>query len=171
VETWDAFRSRRAVRNFTDAPIPPEILDRILDAGRRSPSGSNRQQWDFVVCTERATLQALAGTYSAATWVARAPAVVVFVSPTAEERVMREYIQFDHGQAAMAMMLIAADLGIGSAHAGAMNQKAFREILGLPEDRFCRIMLAFGYPADEPLRPLEKLNRRPFDDVVHRERW
>jgi hypothetical protein len=32
-------------------------------------------------------------------------------------------------------------------------------------------MLALGYPADRPLRPLTKINRRPFDEVVHRGRW
>ncbi len=171
METWDAFRSRRAVRQFAPEPITDDALNRILEAGRLSPSGSNRQQWDFVACRERDTLAKLAATYEAARWVADAPVVVVFVSPRAEQRVMREYIQFDHGQAAMAMMLIAADLGIGSAHAGAMNQTAFREILGLPDDRFCRIMLGFGFPADRPLGPIANYNRRAFDDVVHLERW
>jgi nitroreductase len=49
----DAIRARRNVRQYQDRPIDPHDLDRILEAGRRSPSASNRQRWDFVVCTDR----------------------------------------------------------------------------------------------------------------------
>jgi nitroreductase len=32
-------------------------------------------------------------------------------------------------------------------------------------------LLSLGYPAGKPLTPIEHPNRRPFDEVVHRERW
>jgi len=31
--------------------------------------------------------------------------------------------------------------------------------------------VAFGYPADRPLRPIERPDRRPMDEVIHREHW
>ena len=71
----------------------------------------------------------------------------------------------------MSVMLAAADRGIGSSHAALEDQSLARRILGLPEDRFCVGLVAFGYPADRPLSPIFKPNRRPLDDVVHRERW
>jgi nitroreductase len=40
-----------------------------------------------------------------------------------------------------------------------------------PDDRFCALLIPLGYPADRPLRPIHRPNRRPFDEVVHRERW
>ena len=43
VETWDALRARRNVRQFTEQPVPDEALDRILEAGRRAPSAGNWQ--------------------------------------------------------------------------------------------------------------------------------
>ena len=60
METWDAVRARRNVRQYTDQPIPREDLERILEAGRRSPSGSNWQPWTFVVVTDRDQLVELA---------------------------------------------------------------------------------------------------------------
>jgi nitroreductase len=39
------------------------------------------------------------------------------------------------------------------------------------QDRFCAYLVALGYPADRPLAPIERSNQRPFDEVVHRERW
>ena len=69
------------------------------------------------------------------------------------------------------MMLAAADLGIGSGHAAIGDQEACRRILRTPTDHICAYMLAFGYPADRPLKPIAKPNRRPIAEVVHRGRW
>jgi nitroreductase len=71
----------------------------------------------------------------------------------------------------MSIMLAAADLGIGSGHASVGDQALARRILALPDDREVAILLALGYPADRPLTPIRRPNRRTFDDVVHRERW
>jgi nitroreductase len=71
----------------------------------------------------------------------------------------------------MAMALAAADLGVGSGHSAVGDQEMARRVLGLPEDRVCAYLLALGYPADRPLRPIERPDRRDFDDVVHRGRW
>jgi nitroreductase len=48
METWDAIRSRRNTREYQDRPIDGADLDRILEAGRRSPSSMNEQPWDFI---------------------------------------------------------------------------------------------------------------------------
>jgi len=60
METWDAIRARRNVRQYTDQPIAREDLERICEAGRRAPSAGNGQPWDFVVVTDRAQLTELA---------------------------------------------------------------------------------------------------------------
>ena len=71
----------------------------------------------------------------------------------------------------MSMILVAAELGIGSSHAALDDQGLARGMLGLPEDRFCAGLVAFGYPADRPLTPISRPDRHPLDQVVHRERW
>jgi nitroreductase len=57
MQTWDAVTSRRNVRSFAGRPIPAADLDRILEAGRRSPSSQNWQPWDFILVTDRAQLR------------------------------------------------------------------------------------------------------------------
>ncbi|HZU15015.1 MAG TPA: nitroreductase family protein [Candidatus Dormibacteraeota bacterium] len=171
METWDAIRSRRNVRAYADRPIPGEHLDRILEAGRRTPSSANQQRWDFVVCTQRSQLQELARVWRGAGHVATSAATIALVAPVAEDPRTRESIQYDLGQVTMSMMLAAADLGIGSAHAAVADQELARRLLGLPEDRFCAWLIALGYPADRPLAPLRRPNRRPLESVVHRGRW
>ena len=60
METWDTVRARRNVRHYTDRSIAGEDLERVLDAGRRAPSASNWQPWNFVVVTDHAQLTELA---------------------------------------------------------------------------------------------------------------
>jgi nitroreductase len=71
----------------------------------------------------------------------------------------------------MAMMIAATDLGIGTGHSSVGDQDKARAILGIPADHLAAFMLGIGYPADRPLRPIRKPDRRPFDEVVHRGRW
>jgi len=171
METWDAISSRRDVRSYTDQSIAPADLDRILEAARRAPSSSNEQRWAFVVCTERRRLQDLAKVWRHGGHVATSAATIALVVPDASDAYTRESIQFDLGQAAMSIMLAAADLGIGSGHSVVEDQELARRILGFPDARFCALLIPLGYPADRPLRPIHRPNRRPFDEVVHRERW
>ena len=171
METWDAISSRRDVRSYTDQPIASADLDRILEAARRAPSSSNEQRWAFVVCTERRRLQHLAKVWRHGGHVATSAATIALVVPDASDAYTRESIQFDLGQAAMSIMLAAADLGIGSGHSVVEDQDLARRILGFPDDRFCALLIPLGYPADRPLRPIHRPNRRPFDEVTHRERW
>ncbi len=171
METWDAIRSRRNVRTFEDRPIDRADLDRILEAGRRAPSSKNWQPWDFVVVTRRAELVELAKVWRFGGSIAQAAAAVALVGPQQDDPVKRDWLQFDNGQAMMEMMIAAADLGIGSGHSAVGDQELARRLLGFPEDRFCLAIMPLGYPADRPLVPLERMDRRPFDEVVHRERW
>jgi nitroreductase len=171
METWDAIRARRNVRVYTEQPIAEPDIDRILEAGRRSPSSQNSQPWDFVVVTEREQLEELSKVWRGAGHVAISAATVALVAPLRDEERRRLSVQYDLGQATMSMMLAAADLGIGSGHSAVFEQDLARKLLGYPEDRFCAYLIAFGYPADRPLRPIRNPNRRPFDEVVHRGHW
>lgn len=171
METWDAIRSRRDVRTYSQRPLEAEQLDRILEAGWRSPSAANRQKWDFVLVTEPRVLHELAGTSESAAHVASAQAAIVLVLPEEKSDRLREMDQFDLGQATMAMMLAAADLGIGTGHASVGDDAACRALLAVPGGHVCAYMIALGYPADRPLVPLARPKRRPIGDVVHKEGW
>jgi len=171
MQTWDAIRARRNVRQFTSEPVPAEALDRILEAGRRSPSSKNTQPWDFVVVTDREQLTRLAQVWRFSLHVADSAATIALIAPVVEDRRLRDAVQYDLGQVTMSMMIAAADLGIGTAHSSVGEQELAREILGLPPDRECAYLLSVGYPADRPLKPLKNPARRPFDEVVHRGQW
>ena len=172
METWDAIRARRNVRQYTDQPIAREDLERICEAGRRSPSAGNGQPWDFVVVTDRAQLTELAKVWErGGRHIAKSVATIALVAREPEDGRQRDLMLYDFGQATAYMMLAAADLGIGSGHSAVADQQQAQRVLGFPDGYLAVYLIGLGYPADRPLRPLTRPNRRPFDQVVHWGRW
>jgi nitroreductase len=146
-------------------------LQRIVEAGWRAPSAKNRQPWDFVIVTDPERLKELSTVWQGARHIASAPAAIALVAPVPPDERRKTLDQYDLGQATMAMALAATDLGIGTGHSSVGDQEKARAILGVPDDRIVAYLLGIGYPADRPLRPINKPDRRPIDEVVHRGRW
>ena len=49
---YEVMRCAPSTRNFTDEPVPREVLERVLDNARYAPSGGNRQGWRLIVVTD-----------------------------------------------------------------------------------------------------------------------
>jgi nitroreductase len=171
METWDAIRARRNVRSYRADPVPADDLDRIAEAGWRAPSASNRQHWEFIIVTDPDQLLALSTVWRGAGHIAGAAAAIALVVPVVDDDHTRLVDAFDLGQATYAMMIAAADLGIGTGHSSVADQAQAREILGVPDDRDVAYLMGVGYPADRPLRPIAKPNRRPIGEVIRHGRW
>lgn len=169
METWQAINTVRVVREFSDAPISGEDLERILNAGRRTGSSKNEQVWAFIVVTERDRLQALADVGHYAGHLAGAMAAVALVTPNPATTSM----MWDLGRAAQNMVLAAWELGIGSVPATVYDHELASRLLELPDDRRSDYLLSFGYPADAArlIAPNRAGGRRTLDEVVHKERW
>jgi len=134
-------------------------------------SASNRQPWDFVIVTDPERLQQLSTVWQGARHIASAPAAIALIAPVPPDERRKLLDQYDLGQATMAMMLAATELGVGTGHSSVGDQDKARAILGVPDDHIVAYLLGLGYPADRPLAPINKPNRRPFDEVVHRGKW
>jgi nitroreductase len=158
VDVYTAVASKRDERRYADRPIPEDVVTRILDAGRLSGSSRNRQDWQFVVVSDR---EAFAENVYAPENVLAAALVVAIVCPRA----------FDVGRAAQNMMLAAWGEGVVSCPNGVSDGEAAAQIVGGEP----AIVLSFGYPAkprDPDSRPAEewsrRANRKPLEEVVRR---
>src|SRR5499427_8089053 len=168
METWDAIRARRNVRQYTAQPVAREDLERICEAGRRAPSAGNGQPWNFVVVTDPAQLTELAKVWErGGRHIASSAATIVLVAREPEDARQRDWLMLDIGQATAIMMLAAADLGIGAGHSAVTDQQQAQRVLGFPGGYFAVFLIGLGYTAGRPLRPLARPHRRPFAEVVH----
>lgn len=160
MDTYLAIASRREVRDYAPTPVPADVRERILDAGRLSGSSRNTQLWEFVVPTA-ATQQQLAETVWAPENVATAAFVVAIVG---------EAFPFDVGRCAQNMLLEAWNDGVGSCPNGIRDPDAAAALLGGGP---VKTILSFGYPAKERREPQSRTaeqwsgraNRKPLDEL------
>lgn len=171
MQVWEAIQSKRAIRQFKPGPLPAADVERILQAGRRSQSSKNSQPWHFIAVQDKARLGKLAELGAGMGHVAGAALCVVIVVPTENERTLWHF--FDSGQSAAYMQLAATEIGIGSCLGTIYDPAAANELLGIPADHQTRLVISFGYPADEKAAagPLRAGGRRSYADVVHWETW
>ena len=149
-------------------------LDAIADAARWSGSGGNSQPWRFIVIREPATLRELSESSLPSTRsLATAAAAVAIVLP--EEKSEAVSNAFDEGRAAERIMIAASllELGAGIAWVKADDRPAVGELLGVPEDRFIRTLIAIGHPTAKARKPKSTHGkaRLPRSETVFSERW
>ena len=165
MDAFLAIASRREVRDYEPRALPPEVEERILDAGRLAGSGKNRQPWRFHVVPG----ELLADSVHEPTNLRGAPFVVAIVISG------KGPVSFDAGRAAQNMLLAAWNEGVGSCPNGIADEPAARTALGLDDDERIAIVLSFGYPA-RPRDPESRsaaewsarANRRPLPESVRR---
>lgn len=166
----DAVRTKRAVRKFDGRPLPDEAVRAILNAGRRSQSSKNEQNWHFIAIRDKVVLKALSECGEWAGHLAGAALGIAIVTP---DPAAKFQVLFDAGQAAAYMQLAAWELGIGSCPASIYDMDKARAVLRFPADDHLRFALSFGYPAEEDRlsAPPRKGGRRSLAEVVHWDRW
>ena len=164
----------RQVREFSGDPLETAELAALVDAARWSGSSKNSQPWRFIVIREPGTLRGIhdAGlpqTRSLAT----APAAIAIAMPVAEGRGIS--LAYDEGRAAERILVAASILGLGAGIAWIRGdaREAVGELLGMPEDRFVRTIVAVGRPTEAARRPKSPPGeaRLPREETVIEERW
>jgi nitroreductase len=170
MDVSEAIRTKRAVREYRDEPLPDPVVRAILHAGRRAQSSKNDQPWHFVAIRDRAVLEALGATSPNVGHIARSALTVAIVTPHPERK---QTILFDAGQAAANMQLAAWERGVVSCLATIYEGGKARGVLGFPSDRDLHIAIAFGYPlpGDAEPRVGRRGGRRTLDEVVRWDRW
>ena len=166
----DAIRLKRAVRKFQDKPLPDDVIQAILNAGRRSQSSKNEQTWQFIAIRDKSILKALSECGTWAGHLAGAALGVAILTPDPDGKFQ---IMFDAGQCAAFMQLAAWELGVGSVPASIYEHEKARAILGFPSEWHLRVALSFGYPAEEEKLSAtpKKGGRRSLEEIVHWDRW
>ncbi len=170
MEVSEVIRTKRAVREFQDRVLPDEVVNTILNAGRRSQSSKNSQAWQFVAIRNKDVLKSLSTCGEWAGHIAGAAMAIAILIPDPNEKF--QYL-VDCGQSAAYMQLAAWELGVGSCPASIYQTEKAREILGFPLEWHLRLTISFGYPLNETALSAspKKGGRREFDDLVHWDHW
>ena len=172
METIEAMKSRRAVREYTDAALDRATMDRLIGAAILAPSAMNLQPWAFAVLLNRARISEYASRIkewllanfqqsafepSLRTVIAgegysvfhHAPALVLVLAKSPQAQAFE-----DCCLAAENLMLAARDQGIGSCWIGFarpwLNLPSTKEELGIPGKYQVVAPIVLGYPGSWP---------------------
>lgn len=187
---------RRMVRHFSSEPVSRAGIDKILQLAQQAPSAGFSQGCAFVVLTDQSIRKKIAilqgeeeyvrsGFHR---WISEAPvSIVACVSEKVYHDRYREkdklnadgteiawptpYWFFDIGCASMIIFLSAVDAGLAAAFSGVSDVAGVRQLLGIPADFHPVGVISIGHPAGDVKSPSLKRGRRPFDQVVHNQKW
>jgi nitroreductase len=164
----------RQGRAFTDQAVDPAALSAIADAARWCGSAGNRQPWRFVLVRRPEILRRLADTNLPSTQ-ALTTATAALAIAEIQEQGAAVSNAFDEGRAAERALIAASLLGLGAAIVwiAADARPAVHEVLGVPDDRFVRTIVAIGHPTAEARQPKAARGnaRLPRTETVFRERY
>ncbi len=163
MSVYDTIRTMLAVREYDARPIPDDVVQRIVEAGRLTASSMNGQPWHFVVVQNPDTLRRIGGLSVHGPYIAQAPLAIAIVLDDSRFAVS------DASRAVQDMLLTAWEAGVGGNWVGFGGMEEIKELLGIPADRELLAILPFGYPAKAVGQGRKR--RKPLAEVAYRERW
>ncbi len=169
MEFFDVIKNRHSIRVFTDQPVEPEKLQKILETANLAPSAGNLQAYEIYVVTDAKKRDGLSCAALAQEYIAVAPVALVFCTHPEltegryTERGTRLYTLQDATIACSFAMLAATNLGLGSVWVGTFDEKVVRMIVGAPDSQVPVVILAVGYPGEFP----EQHPRRSLNNIAH----
>jgi nitroreductase len=169
----EVIRTRRSVRDYRPTPIPSDVLDRVLNAARIAPSGSNRQPTRLIVVTDRKTKDELVPMCHGQAFVATTPVVIVACGKDIKynrgEWMGRYSMIVDVTIAVDHLTLAARAEGLGTCWIGSFNNAELKKYFKLPDDVDVVALTPLGYPEGEVFTGPQ--GRIPLDGFAYRERW
>jgi nitroreductase len=187
------------VRRFDRRPVPHDVVDRILEIGRRAPSAGFAQGVEFLVLDTPDVIGAFWETTRDPEFgwepetIEHGPTVLILPLPDARRYLERysqpdkidfgmdeepnwpvRFWEIDAAMAAMLILLAAVDEGLGGWFFGiTYGERELLDRFGVPEHLRPIGIVGLGYRAEdeEPSGSSMKHRRRPFDDQVHRNAW
>ncbi len=170
MDVFEAIQRRRSVRAYDSTPVPKDVLQRVLEAGRMAPSAMNYQPWHFVVVTDQEQRRALSGGRYAK-FLTQSPVVIVGLG---DKRRAPRWHTVDTTIALQQMVLAATAQGLGTCWIGSFDEDAVKATVNVPEGLGVVAMLALGYPkhgADIVEERPKAKNRKELDEIVSYEKY
>ena len=161
MDILEAIRTRRSIRRFKSEPVPLELIEKLLEAGRWAPSSADSQPWEFIVVTDPEIKKRISRSFNIGRFLNEAPLAIALVV----DRLRTALPVQDGTLAAYAILLAAHDLGLGACWINPNIPGGIRKILSIPITKKLITILAIGYPDEAPIH-----TRRKLEDFVYFEK-
>jgi nitroreductase len=195
MDVYEAITRRRSIRRFKDRPVPDDVLEKCVDAGRLAPCGRNHQVCEYIIVNDE---PALNGVFkSIISWAGLPPAkgapppenrprayIVILINRTLEMELDSKrgrVTPFDVGMAVENIILTALEQGIGSCPFLMFKESRVKEVLNIPDSHDVALLIAMGYPDESPVaevstgsvahwvdeQGVRHIPKRKLEDITH----
>ena len=198
MEVHEAILKRRAIRRFKETPVPYDVLEKCVDAGRVAPCGRNYQLLEFIIVDDEKLLPGMFENVSA--WgkregpkdepeLRRGPKayIIILINNVIEAELSapRWITYYDVGFAAENVILAAFEQGIGACPALMFKAEKLKQILDIPDSHDVALAVVMGYPDESPVtevatdsvalwvdsRGVRHVPKRKLEDIRHRNKF
>lgn len=165
-------RTVRQARQYAPDPLPPDVVDQLLQVARWTGSSRNTQPWRFIVVADREQLRRLSRLRPPIGWVADAPLGIAIILDGANSLAEA----YDEGRVVERLLIAARALGYGGGVAWYGDdtlQGEAKRILAVPSERTARSIVLIGRPTSivDPRPTRAAPGRKPLADLVSYDRW
>jgi nitroreductase len=197
MNVYEAATKRRSIRRFKDKPVPYEVLEKCLNAGRLAPCGRNQQVCEYIVINDA---EVLPGVFENVGGSVKLPPekggprpentpkayVIVLINKSWEGDANRRRISlYDIGMAAENIILVALEQGLGACPILMFHENDLKLLLDIPDSHDIALVIAMGYPDESPVaevttdsvdgwvddKGVRHVPKRKLVDIVHRNRF
>lgn len=153
MDTLEAIRTRRSVREYQDRPVAEAVISQLLAAAMAAPSARNQQPWEFIVITDRSLLEKIPYVNPNARMAAQAP-LAILVCGNLKRETSPGYWVLDCAAAVQNLLLGAHALGLGAVWTGTYPNEermdGYTTLFDLPEPVVPHTLVVLGYPVSQP---------------------
>jgi len=170
MDIYEIIEHRKSVRHYKPDEIEKEKLERVMNAARLAPSGSNRQPWRFILVRDPATKAKLVPLCWRQKFIAEAPLVIVACALPSEGSVGGAISTsvVDTSIAVTQLMLAATHEGLGTCWIGAFEAEPVKKLLSIPADVAVAAIVPLGYPVDNSRAAK---SRKSFAEIICEESY
>ena len=173
MEFYEVIRTRRSIRSYKSDPISEDVLDRVLEAVRIAPSGSNRQPWKFIIVSNQGLREKLVDACGNQRFIGEAPVVVVACGYDVKYNrggYMGEMTFLVDVSIAFTHLILAARAeGLGTCWIGAFSNDKVKKLLDVPVDYDVVAVTPLGYPKNEKFKDTNR--RKQLTDITSHDRF
>jgi nitroreductase len=199
MDVYQAAVKRRSIRRFQDKPVPYDVLEKCVDAGRLAPCGRNHQVCEYIIVDDAKLLPEVFENIGGSA--KQSPEkggplpknrpkayIIILINKHREDEYdanRRRITLYDVGIAAENIILVALEQGIGTCPILMFNEGGLKQVLNIPDKYDLALVIAMGYPNESPVpevsdgpvniwvddQGVRHVPKRKLEDITHRNKF